>query len=197
MDSASGRGRSEESEAARDHGPASASLDKIPHVEHHQLQLAPWCSSVDSASGKASGKQVPSILNELLPADHPKKWSRRDLAKRCPRRFTRQWWFCVGLMVLLPALIIIIVVSLVQGSKGHKGTSGPPGPQSPDLTVNLGYTQYEGVAMSNGINHWLGMRYAAPPLKDLRFRAPLDPLPAPPHKADHVCPNPHFACGLL
>ena len=29
--------------------------------------------------------------------------------------------------------------------------------------------------MSNGITSWLGMRYAAPPLGNLRFAAPVNP----------------------
>lgn len=44
----------------------------------------------------------------------------------------------------------------------------------PDL-VDLSYSQYRGVTLSNGISQWLGMRYAAPPLYDLRFQAPSDP----------------------
>lgn len=43
--------------------------------------------------------------------------------------------------------------------------------------VDLGYTNYEGTSLVNGISQWLGMRYAAPPVGDLRFRAPRDPIP--------------------
>jgi hypothetical protein len=51
-------------------------------------------------------------------------------------------------------------------------------PADPDITiVNLGYTQYQGTKLANGITQWLGMRYAAPPIGDLRFRAPQDPIP--------------------
>ena len=42
--------------------------------------------------------------------------------------------------------------------------------------VDLNYTSYRGTANSNGVTQWLGIRYAAPPLGDLRFRAPQDPL---------------------
>jgi acetylcholinesterase len=42
--------------------------------------------------------------------------------------------------------------------------------------VDLGYSQYQGTSLSSGVNQFLGMRYAAPPLGDLRFRAPADPL---------------------
>jgi hypothetical protein len=40
----------------------------------------------------------------------------------------------------------------------------------------LGYAQYEGTALDIGVNQFLGIRYAAPPLGNLRFRAPEDPV---------------------
>ncbi len=43
-------------------------------------------------------------------------------------------------------------------------------------TVDLGYSQYQGKALSSGVNQYLGMRFAAPPVGDLRFRAPAEPL---------------------
>ncbi|KAJ6577831.1 Alpha/Beta hydrolase protein [Mycena capillaripes] len=43
--------------------------------------------------------------------------------------------------------------------------------------VDLGYAQYQGaVNTANNITHFLGIRYAAPPLGDLRFRAPQPPV---------------------
>ncbi|KAJ6470424.1 alpha/beta-hydrolase [Mycena sanguinolenta] len=43
--------------------------------------------------------------------------------------------------------------------------------------VDLGYAQYQGaVNPANNIAHFLGIRYAAAPLGDLRFRAPQPPL---------------------
>ncbi|TVY42441.1 Lipase, partial [Lachnellula occidentalis] len=44
-----------------------------------------------------------------------------------------------------------------------------------DLVVDLDYAKYEGVKQDDGISHWLGIRYAAPPVGDLRFRAPQTP----------------------
>ncbi|USW58452.1 Putative carboxylesterase, type B, carboxylesterase type B, carboxylesterase type B, active [Septoria linicola] len=43
-------------------------------------------------------------------------------------------------------------------------------------TVGLDYATYEGTQLNNGITQWLGLRYAAPPVGDLRFAAPQDPL---------------------
>ncbi len=43
------------------------------------------------------------------------------------------------------------------------------------VTVDLSYATYEGLAHPNGVTHWLGMRYAAAPVGDLRFAAPQDP----------------------
>ncbi|TVY83864.1 Lipase [Lachnellula suecica] len=42
--------------------------------------------------------------------------------------------------------------------------------------VDLRYSQYQGVGLSSGVNQFLGMRFAAPPVGDLRFRAPVAPL---------------------
>ncbi|KAK4142146.1 lipase 1 [Dichotomopilus funicola] len=43
-------------------------------------------------------------------------------------------------------------------------------------TVDLNYTTYEGLQLSNGVNAFWGMRYAAPPLGELRWRAPREPV---------------------
>lgn len=42
--------------------------------------------------------------------------------------------------------------------------------------VDLGYSKYEGQELGNGVTEWLAVRYAAPPLGDLRFSPPQDPL---------------------
>ncbi|KAF7335527.1 COesterase domain-containing protein [Mycena venus] len=43
--------------------------------------------------------------------------------------------------------------------------------------IDLGYAQYQGaVNTANNITHFLGIRYAAAPLGDLRFRAPQPPI---------------------
>lgn len=41
--------------------------------------------------------------------------------------------------------------------------------------VDLGYSVYQGKALTNGVNEWLGIRFAAPPVGNLRFRKPGPP----------------------
>ncbi|KAL3443912.1 Alpha/Beta hydrolase protein [Aspergillus insuetus] len=50
-------------------------------------------------------------------------------------------------------------------------------PDPSPFVVDLGYARYQGVSVSDGVVQYLGMRYAASPLGDLRFRAPQDPSP--------------------
>ncbi|KAK7180473.1 carboxylesterase [Paraphaeosphaeria sporulosa] len=50
-----------------------------------------------------------------------------------------------------------------------------------ERVVDLGYAKYKGRSVGDGTTQWLGMRYAAPPLGELRFRAPVDPLPSKPN----------------
>lgn len=42
--------------------------------------------------------------------------------------------------------------------------------------VDLGYSQYRGRIVGDGTTQWLGMRYAASPLGELRFAPPKEPL---------------------
>lgn len=45
-----------------------------------------------------------------------------------------------------------------------------------DSLVDLGYSKYQGHEVGNGITEWLSIRYATPPLGDLRFSPAQDPL---------------------
>ncbi|KAK7737865.1 hypothetical protein SLS53_006242 [Cytospora paraplurivora] len=46
-----------------------------------------------------------------------------------------------------------------------------------DVTVSLNYSTYIGTAQAEtGVTQWLGIRYAEPPLGDLRFMPPQDPV---------------------
>ena len=79
-------------------------------------------------------------------------------------------WIAIGIV-----LFIMIVLGLVLGLVfvlAHKAH----GDNVIGKTVTLDYSTFNGVDGDNGVTHWLGIRYAAPPVGDLRFRAPQDPL---------------------
>ncbi|KAF5674316.1 alpha beta-hydrolase [Fusarium heterosporum] len=42
--------------------------------------------------------------------------------------------------------------------------------------VDVSYSKYKGKDLGNGVTQWLGMRYAAPPVGELRFMPPQDPV---------------------
>ncbi|GFF73449.1 lipase 1 [Aspergillus lentulus] len=67
--------------------------------------------------------------------------------------------------MILFTLLCILSSSLV----GHAA------PHSAEPVVDLGYSRYQGVRLAAGVDQYLGMRYAAPPLGNLRFRAPREP----------------------
>lgn len=54
----------------------------------------------------------------------------------------------------------------------RQNTSNFDGP----TVVDLGYARYQGGRPGTGVDEFLGMRYAKPPIGSLRFRAPEDPL---------------------
>ena len=57
-----------------------------------------------------------------------------------------------------------------------------------ETLVDLGYAKYAGAIHEDGVSKWLGLRYAAPPLGDLRFAAPQNPLSVPGiQNATQVC----------
>lgn len=62
---------------------------------------------------------------------------------------------------------------LIAGLLGGLLSAAPEMPRS--ATLNLGYSRYQGLSLHNGVDEFLGMRYAQPPAKDLRWRAPQDP----------------------
>lgn len=69
----------------------------------------------------------------------------------------------------LKNLALFALLSLAEGNplRSSRGNTSP--------LVDLGHARYEGTALNTGVNQFLGMRYAAPPLDDLRWREPQDP----------------------
>lgn len=64
-----------------------------------------------------------------------------------------------------------------QGNSSSKDSGVDLGnPLGKDPVVDLGYSKYQGNTRKDGVTHWFGIRYAAPPIGDLRFAPPKDPL---------------------
>ncbi|KAI0855794.1 carboxylesterase [Xylaria cubensis] len=82
--------------------------------------------------------------------------------------------FCVALAVVLALVLGPTIGLLVSGG-------GEPSEDSSASTAraNLGYATYRGtlVGAGGGVAQYLGLRYAAPPLGEMRFRRPVDPEP--------------------
>jgi hypothetical protein len=76
------------------------------------------------------------------------------------------WWSIItfSIIMLTPVFILGLVFGLILESQAQH-----------NLLVDLDYAKYNGVSGANGINQWLGVRYAAPPTGNNRFRAPQDP----------------------
>jgi hypothetical protein len=68
-------------------------------------------------------------------------------------------------MILSSLLRILSYTFVAHAAQIH--SAGP--------VVNLGYSRYQGVRLTAGVDQYLGMRYAAAPLGNLRFRAPREP----------------------
>lgn len=110
------------------------------------------------------------------------RWGPRHLiAKVRGGKLKRKSWilFIFAPLTIILVVIIAVVAFVTVRAKKH-----------PNLNVDLGYTQYKGFRTPDGIDKWFGMRYAAPPLGDLRFRAPRDPLPASKEDAFQVSQPP-------
>lgn len=71
------------------------------------------------------------------------------------------------------SLIALSAVLAVANAQSYNGTS----PNATDsLTVDVGYGKYRGFE-DGGARKWYGVRFAAPPTGNNRFRDPQDPEP--------------------
>lgn len=88
-----------------------------------------------------------------------------------PKGRRRTVYILIAVMTPLLLLAILLSVLLTRSHSHPLSVEHRSGP-----IVDLGYSQYKGTQLPNGVSQWLGIRYAAPPLGDLRFRAPQDPI---------------------
>ena len=81
-------------------------------------------------------------------------------------------------MLLLTNLlsITLLLSSNADGAPTPSTNSRDARSQSDSPIVDLGYARYEGTTLEAGVNQWLGKSFAAPPLGDLRWRSPQDPV---------------------
>lgn len=67
------------------------------------------------------------------------------------------------------------VIILTAGLFGGLMLASPSHSMSRSPIIDLEYSRYRGIALSNGVDQYLGIRYAKAPLGGLRFRGPEDP----------------------
>lgn len=105
-----------------------------------------------------------------------------DIRPQWRRRLSSKlFWFFIVMAFLLLGLVLGLSIGLTQGKKQQEHspshpavpTTLPPRPaQLLGPEIDLGYSKIQGLSYPNGISQWLGVRYAQPPLGDLRFAAP-------------------------
>lgn len=107
---------------------------------------------VDKESSSSSNEKGPQ---HVVPS-RPKSWWQR-------------WWLVITAALMLFVLALALGLGLGLGLAPRDDGSGT------DTIIDLGYSKYRGKAFSDGTSQWQGMRYAAAPVGQLRFAAPLNP----------------------
>jgi hypothetical protein len=109
----------------------------------------------------------------MLPEDGTKSTSRRSCSfwSLKSRR-------CRTIVISAVLLINLVVIFAVTFSLLGQWAEDRP-------IIDLGYAKYRGVALPNGVSQWLGVRYAAAPVGNLRFAAVSDGI----EDATEVIPN--------
>ncbi|ROW18363.1 hypothetical protein VPNG_00195 [Cytospora leucostoma] len=126
---------------------------------HRQLGTQPVFTEVGTGAG--AGKDDSHVAAE------------QRATGRAPGGGRRPWWKTRAAYVsyaVAAVLFVLFVVLLVLGLLGYLTKHGHKDPH-----VKLGYATYVGTTVNGSINRFLGMRYAAAPVGDLRWRAPAAP----------------------
>ena len=130
-----------------------------------------------------SSSQSNSCLNESHKEGVNVTHTNRDKGPRWRRILaSRKFWIVTTITMLLLGLVLGLSIGLTVSKtpsllpNNEPGSPQPTGSNQPAQllgpVVDLGYTKYQGDSYPNGISQWLGIRYAQPPLGDLRFAAP-------------------------
>lgn len=129
--------------------------------------------------GNASENSLPDQSSILEDSNIPKQSS--GSTKTGPFGLQRRlfYWICGAILaVMLLGLVLGLVFGLGHTHAQNTGSGSGNGNNGTNvsLTVDLGYSMYQGFRGSSGVSMWLGIRYAAAPVADLRFKAPQDPI---------------------
>ncbi|KAI1083258.1 carboxylesterase [Whalleya microplaca] len=94
------------------------------------------------------------------------------------RRKIRPWHLFA--LLAAAATIAAVLAGVLVSNRDHQRSIEEDRRTSSDQSkarANLGYAQYQGslVGTGGGVAQYLGLRFAAPPLGERRFRAPLEP----------------------
>lgn len=116
-------------------------------------------SAMKEQHSSAETSTVTSLEQADKQAVTARQWS------RIPRLVQRPFVIFVALVLITVALALGLGLGL--GLRRQHKSTGP--------LVDLGYARYEG-RTHDGVNEWLGLRYAAAPTGRLRFAAPQPPI---------------------
>lgn len=130
-------------------------------------ERSPSPSPSPSRDGSYQPSDLPLSEYNSLNSQKKSKWNPPTTHKF--RLSCTCWLIIFGLAMVFLAVILTTVLVLTHHP--HKAAADV------DFTVDLGYSKYTGLsAADDEIVKWLGIRYAAPPVGDLRFKAPQPPL---------------------
>ena len=120
----------------------------------------------DSSLNESHKDAIDSPYNDARP-----RWRRILTSRIC--------WITTATAMLLLGLVLGLSIGLTRSSgilpDNEPGAPQPHLPQPGQqlgAVVDLGYVKYRGDTYPGGISQWLGIRYAQPPVGDLRFAAP-------------------------
>ncbi|KAI0136623.1 carboxylesterase [Xylariales sp. AK1849] len=117
----------------------------------------------------------PEVMTATRAEREPPSTALAATLRRIHRRL-RPWHLFVFLAAGIIAMILAIVLVHVRDQQRQAALIQLQAPSDPSIArVNLGYARYHGTILGNGISQYQGLRFAAPPTGDLRWRAPVEP----------------------
>ena len=151
------------------HGPFTMKEFHIPSLLLPHRRSTPDMDSRNFRHTDASSQKTQSSSSSSQDLEDEKIDPRQH--RPSPWKRMRVWIVMLSTLIVF-ALVLGLSLGLTLDHKQQcNATCGRKYP-----IVDLGYAKYQGTSSPAGIKQWLGMRYAAPPVGDLRFAAPQDPV---------------------